>query len=502
MMLKTRESVFIFGLIFCSAISLIHAQTRGRMRVVFDDGRENAYISVIRENGVLYASIGDIGEVLRLRSVFVPEKKKIVLRVGSRSIKVTAYNPFVLVDDKPYQMVLPSLFAYGEIYIPLAIFVETVGEFFPFVFDFKNSSSVLKILNLRYNITAIGIEEKINGYVIRMTTTKYFKEDEIAVSYNRRWLKVNVLGGVIDSARIASERRIGIVEKIVPFQFENSIQVSFLLNQDIAEHNLYSDKNEIVISLRSSKELDEALLESINNERKRWLIDRIIIDPGHGGKHPGAIGPRGTKEKDVTLDIARRLKRLLEKRLGVEVLMTREDDSFVGLKERTQFANEHEGKLFISIHTNGNKNRMVRGFSTWFLGRGKTEEALQVAEKENSVIKFEDSSEIYDQYKDASHILNAIAQNSYLKESEDLAQMVNESMKKITTLSPWGKGVYQAHFYVLIGAAMPSILVETAFISNRYEERLLRTRSFRQKIAEALYEAVERFKKKYEKGIG
>jgi len=131
----------------------------------------------------------------------------------------------------------------------------------------------------------------------------------------------------------------------------------------------------------------------------------------------------------------------------------------------------------------------------------KTQAALEVAEKENSVIAFEESAEVYKEMQDAAHILNAINQSSNLKESEDLARMINKSLGKKTKIPKCGQGVYQAGLYVLVGAAMPRVLVEVAFLSNAAEERYLRTRSFQQKIADALYDSIRQFIQKYEQGI-
>ena len=125
-----------------------------------------------------------------------------------------------------------------------------------------------------------------------------------------------------------------------------------------------------------------------------------------------------------------------------------------------------------------------------------------MAEAENSVIEFEDDVAAYEEFENAAHILNSIAQTTHMKESEDLARMINESFKRKTTLSMFYNGIYQNIFYVLIGAAMPKVLVETAFLSNTGDERFLRVRTNRQKIAEALYDSIRLFKEKYEQGIG
>ena len=478
----------------------LYSQNKETIRVIFKNEKRSTSLPTLKQNNVVYTSVESLANILNVRSFFNPQKKKIVLRIGSKAVKITAMNPFIMVDNIAYQMPLPTIYANDKIYVPLALFLETVKDFLPANFSFQPKLKTLTIRRSRYNITGVEVKEKINGSLIRFLTTKNFKISDIATSINRGWLNVTLYGGTLDSARIASNQKMGIVKKIIPFQFKTSAQISFLLDRDVKDRKVYVNKGEVLISLRTVGKIASGLTTSPEEERKRWLIDRIIIDPGHGGKDPGAIGKSGLKEKDVTLDIAKRLRKLLRKRLKVDVLMTRDKDIFIGLKERTRFANTHGGKLFISIHANANRRRNVRGFATYLLGIQKSEQAVEVARRENSVVELEDSAKSYEEFQDASYILNAIAQNSYLKESQDLAQMVNQSLDKLVKIPDLG--VHQAGFYVLIGAAMPSILVETAFISNPYEERLLKTRSFRQKIAEAIYESVKRFKEKYEKGIG
>jgi len=205
------------------------------------------------------------------------------------------------------------------------------------------------------------------------------------------------------------------------------------------------------------------------------------------------------REKDVTLEIARRLKRLIERRLKLRVVMTRNEDRFIPLKERTSLANREGGKVFVSIHANSNPSKHVDGFTTYFLGPAKTEEALEVARRENEAIQYEDETSGYADLSDENFILVAMAQNAFNKESQDLAATVQEELDRAVPLT--NRGVKQAGYYVLIGASMPNILVETAFISNPNEERLLKSGTFQEKIAEALCESLRRFKAKYEAGI-
>jgi len=494
--------VFLVASVFMAGPSSAQ-KTEMKTRVYADVPRSATPLKIdsYTRDGVVYSSLKDIADALHLGFYSNKTKKKDVLRSGSRNITVTAYNPFILVDDDVFQLALVPVEYDDTIYVPAAHFINIINAYVAQKAVFDTEKLRLRILNSPYNLFAVDIGAKDNGYLLTIHTNRKFKKSDIAASIKHNWLNVTIYGGKLDSTALATKKKQYIVDEILPFQFKKSSYISFKLNKKIVSHAVYIDDDKITVSLRTVSSIAVAN-GAAEPDRKKWLIDTIIIDPGHGGRHPGCIGSTGITEKTITLDIALKLKRLLEKNTSLNVLLTRDSDSFMGLKERTQFANKNGGKLFISIHANASENRRVRGFSTWVLGHGKSDQALEVAEKENSVIEFEDSPEAYKEFGDAAHILNAIANSSYQKESIDLAQMVNKHMGKNTKIPMWGKGVYQAGFYVLIGAAMPRILVEAAFLSNKYEERLLRTKAFRQKIAVALFESIKEFKNKYEKGIG
>ena len=213
----------------------------------------------------------------------------------------------------------------------------------------------------------------------------------------------------------------------------------------------------------------------------------------HGGGDPGALGPRGTKEKDIALDIAKRVGLLLEKNTKLKVVYTRQEDVFIPLWKRTKIANESNGKVFLSIHLNGSPNQSVYGFETYLLRPGKTEDAIEVASRENEVIKFEEKTE--NRYKDLTGeglIMATMAQSIFMKESEELAAMIQEEMAK--KIKSKNRGVKQAGFHVLIGASMPNILVEAGYLTNRNEEKNLRNAKYRQSIASCIYKAIVKFR--------
>jgi len=214
----------------------------------------------------------------------------------------------------------------------------------------------------------------------------------------------------------------------------------------------------------------------------------VVLDPGHGGTDPGAIGPGGLQEKQVVLQIARRLKVKLEKSLQARIVMTREDDRFVPLEERTAIANTSGGDLFVSIHTNASRKRHVSGVETYFLNSTTDQDALRLAAQESGVSP--------ERISDLQLILYDLMLNNKVDESSQLAESVQMSLvtglqRKFSKVNDLG--VKQAPFVVLMGAKMPSILAEVSFISNGTEEKRLRDGKYLDQLATSLCEGIVRY---------
>ncbi len=468
-----------------------------------------------------FVALGDLAEFLDLRTFYSEKARKVILYVGSSELKITAMNPFVQIDNRMVQLPVETRYANGDILVPLQYFADLVRPLYPNRWpeelnfsksESTNSSKLVPVATTpepaaaepkmpTTNISKILVEEKANGTLIRIQTAYPFNRKQVSTRVGRQWLYIDVVGGRVDTGAVRHTRPAGIVQRVLPVQTGAVTQISCQLKEDIEQKRIVvsGQGNEILISLPTLDQLSTEVLRNLEKERRKWLIDTIVLDPGHGGHDPGAIGPNGVKEKDVALAIAKRVKRLLEKSLDVRVVMTRDNDSFVPLKDRTQFANSEQGKIFISIHCNANRSRRVTGATTYFLGPAKTEEALEVARRENSVINYEADSSAYAGLGAEGFILRALAQNAFNRESEDLAAIVQEELSGNTKLA--NRGVKQAGYYVLIGASMPNILVETAFISNQREEAMLNDSSFQQNIAEAIFNSIKKFKEKYEWGI-
>jgi N-acetylmuramoyl-L-alanine amidase len=215
-------------------------------------------------------------------------------------------------------------------------------------------------------------------------------------------------------------------------------------------------------------------------------IGRIVIDAGHGGHDTGTIGPTGLMEKDLCLDVALRLGKIIQQRLpGADIVYTRSDDTFIPLEERTNIANQAKADLFISIHANSSQDHAARGVETYYLNLKGSAEAMEVASRENA------SSD--QGIHDLEDMVKKIARNEKIDESKEFAEDIQDSLAKRmqkTSKTVKDRGVRKAPFVVLIGADMPSILTEISFLSNPADEKMLKQPEYRQRVAEGLYQGV------------
>ncbi|OQB37573.1 MAG: N-acetylmuramoyl-L-alanine amidase AmiC precursor [Candidatus Latescibacteria bacterium ADurb.Bin168] len=236
------------------------------------------------------------------------------------------------------------------------------------------------------------------------------------------------------------------------------------------------------------------------NGRNRWEIDRVVIDPGHGGRDPGTLSVEGVPEKDIALAISVRLAQLLRDELGVDVVMTRTDDQSVSLRERGLTAVRAGGKLFVSIHCNAIDKAHVSGVQTYFLSDAETDEARAVARAENAALMYEEHADTLSEGDDREmeEILAGLVSDRFLKESQELAALVQREL--VRGLRTRDMGVHQAGFFVMKGTlgAMPSILIETGYLTNQTEAARLRDARYQARIADAILRAVREFKMRYE----
>jgi N-acetylmuramoyl-L-alanine amidase len=466
----------------------------------------------------IYASANDIAQELGASTVPHTQARKLEVRLGTLSLRISQDNPYLVVADRAggrnvFQMGAPAVVAAGSWFVPAASFAPVLGKVLRRTTRFDPEERSIAVGSATpervHDITSILLEEKANGMLIRIPSARKLGDIESILKPDG-WLYLTVADVRADIGALNATPPKGILSKVVAIQSPASVQLTFKFRGPVAASEILRPEgtNDILLSVRTPGAEDVVLLEKrkrevqagLEQQRKRWELDVIVLDAGHGGKDWGAIGVKGTREKDVTLAVTLKLGRLLEKNLkGVKVVYTRKDDVFVELDRRGKIANAADGKLFVSIHANSlpQKPRPVRGFEVYLLRPGRTEEAVTIAERENSVIEMEEGYEKrYQELTEENFILVTMAQSAHMKASETFADLAQQEMADVGIPN---RGVKQAGFYVLVGASMPNVLVETAYLSNPQDEAFLRSESGQRKIAEALFRAIRRYKQEHEK---
>jgi len=482
---------------------------------------DTASVWSIERDDVVYLSLTDFLKPLHLPAIVNDSTGKVECLIARQLVRFTENNPFIVITDRVtntatvYQMPCRALRRNGEFFIPAFALVPLYKSTADQDLAFDAARMVLKQgppSAFQNDITGIQIEKKLNGSLITILARKKLGDVECWLKPDG-WLFVTVTAATADTDALDATKPAGAVRKVLAFQSPTSLQLTFRVTADVVQAEASNDpgSNNLLISLRTRSEEEkkemikkqESARQSADDQRDRWKLDVIVIDAGHGGKDPGAIGVAGTREKDVALAVALRLGQLIEKNLkDVKVVYTRKTDEFIELYRRTQIANEVGGKLFISIHCNSmaHKPSRANGFEIYLLRPSRSEEAVAIASRENSVIQLEEGyEERYRKLTEEEFIIVTMAQSAYMKYSELFAESAAGSMGRWLKIK--NSGVKQAGFYVLVGASMPNVLVELGYLSNRTEEQFLRSQDGQKKLAESLFRGVRDYKYKYEQAL-
>jgi N-acetylmuramoyl-L-alanine amidase len=424
--------------------------------------------------------------------------------------------PFYTVNGAVFQISRAPLRIGGSLYLPMAVVMAELKSFSKGVFQLDTVEKPVKktiCSSSKYSVMSVATEKKQNGTLLTLVLA-----DSLPFEFTYFYpnLTINFSGGTVDTHVIRQTSRIGLVDTIFALQYKQSAQVSLILNREIEEPliDYIEDTRTLFVALRQKK-VKPAVATPKKNESSSAVVTHsdndvqsvmtIVLDAGHGGKDPGATGNSGILEKDVVLDITLKVRDLLKKQNKLKVLLTRDKDIFIPLSDRTKFANEKKADLFMSVHADavpGNIKRKetARGYKIYFLSQAKNEDDKLVAMRENAVIELEEKPQ---NYSSLQNVLIDLAGNEFLSESQDLCILLDQKLdtsldRKITKLH---LGVGQANFWVLNGAYMPSVLIETGFLSNPSEEKFLSDKKFQNKIALAIYEAIIGFRDKFGNGL-
>ncbi len=341
-------------------------------------------------------------------------------------------------------------------------------------------------------VVRISFSERSDGrgVVVRLHTTSRVQAFSEAPGSGGQVFELTLFNTTLDPSHATTPP----VHPVASYQMHEEkghTSVRLELSGEVLEVASYRDagSTDILVGIRTRAPVDT----------DRWVLDTVVIDPGHGGQDHGALGPRGEREKDIVLTVSRKLGAYLEELLGVNVIYTRTDDTFVPLNERGRLANQAGGKLFVSLHANSAPDRRAKGTETFFVGMHKSDAARRVMERENEVIHFEEDTSIYEQFAPNDLVRLQLAQSAYMRHSEALASEIQSQFRD--RVGRHNRGVKQAGFYVLWSASMPAVLVELGFLSNPAEARFMASDEGQTYLASAIFRSVRTFKQSYEKGL-
>ena len=360
-------------------------------------------------------------------------------------------------------------------------------------------------------ITGIEVKNRANGAIISFSAAGPAAQASLITLNAEGYTCFSLEKASCDIKALTKVYNKGVVKAITPgeiagagLQFTIALDNrSFVINS--VEYQRDKKHNSYLLYVRSNadveeihrKEKERQITRVLSRDVEKWKLDTIVLDAGHGGKDPGATGGNGVSEKDVALNIVRDLGMFItQKWPDVRVIYTRKEDTFVPLHDRGKIANQSGGKLFISVHCNASPNRNAHGSEVYILGPHKTKAALDVAMLENSVIRKEpDDALAYKGFSEEYLIMSSMAQSAFVRQSTSLAQhILNPDDRQFNN----SRGVRQAGFMVLWTPSMPSALVEVGYLSNPAEEKILRDRQEQTKIAYAIFQGVQTYRKNYE----
>lgn len=511
----------------------------------------------IRESGALLVDIGSISRALRFPNSFDGSQMQIdeALEAPGSSCILTSGSTFLLlspagngVEKRLLQLPSAPVIRQGRLYMPVAqlcrifsIWLDrdlsydaATGRIHAFISNRRSGPSYRSIGVLSPDsgnqdespssgvpqrtqsgptvIEDVQVETLANGCVVHFTAsgdsgvTSFLRPDESGTAY------LTIEKASANMERLTKSFPDGVVKSVTPVQLPGGgLQLTVALNTSAFmlksssfqydpksnSYLLYVMSDVDVEALRRT-EKERQIQQQLSRDVSKWRLDAVVIDAGHGGKDPGAIGTRGTKEKDIALNVATDLGMFIKQKWpGVKVIYTRKDDRFIPLNERGKIANRYGGKLFVSIHCNSAPRNLVHGTEVYILGPHKTQAALDVAMFENSVITGEENyRESYKGFSDEYLIMSSMAQSAFATQSTELAQDVLRKVERFGSNN--GLGVRQAGFMVLWTPSMPSILVETGYLSNPDEEKILRNREQQTKIAYGVFQGLQQYRLSYE----
>jgi N-acetylmuramoyl-L-alanine amidase len=446
----------------------------------------------------VYFSLSHLNEMLGGKVEWTLPGYSVRFVLDTNMMLFTVGSPYVQCNGSVYNLSLPIKIVRGALFVPARTFTPLLDVATAEAVSWDGDGKTLRIDSEWFNITDLTVNAKQNGVLVEIFLSSPLRYD--IYESEGRWINVDFPEGRVNRTKVIAGADRTMITKVKAYQFENSAQVSFQLARPYKQFHptFKTNPGRLQIAVEDSAYTPDTAATGLTRIGPDEKIDVIVIDPGHGGDDFGAIGrQKKTREKDINLEIAKELSKLIRKDKQFKVVMTRLKDVTVPLDERARTANDAQADMFVSIHCNASPKRSANGFQIFYLAPAKTDAARAAAQLENAPFLVADPNVDTQNTGDLAFILNDMIQSEFSSESADLAYMADMELRK--KLGIESRGVDHAGFIVLNRVYMPSVLIESAFISNAVEEKLLRDKAYRVKVAEGIYNAIKRFKTKYER---
>lgn len=437
----------------------------------------------------MYLRSAVAAELLQASRLWQAVSRRLTLRVGAHDFRFTDGSRLVSLGESDVLLPVPVLYTEGDLWLPMVFLTTSLAQEVGLFVQWQAGPQRLVLGQLQLNVTDLRVNE-----LTRATSLHLVCQEPLnfrASSPEAGVIQLKVYGAQADLGRVRLDTPRGLVRSARTTQHEGHALVTVRVDDLVTRYRTHTERDGRHIVLVVEEEQVTALPDPVprgpaeldlqvgpEDAALRPEISTVVIDPGHGGSDPGVAGLDGLLEKDLNLAVGLRLAEYLRQQ-GLRVVLTREDDRYLGLSERAEIANTAGGDLFISLHCNAWLDGGARGIETYFLSPAKSEWSRNVEAIENRG---------YDAVEDVEFIVWDLVQNRYISASSDLAEVIQGEVSR--TLGLPDRGVRQAGFRVLVGAWMPAVLVEMGFLTHPEDARLLRTDRYQRNLARALGDAI------------
>jgi N-acetylmuramoyl-L-alanine amidase len=505
-MLNRYSAIFSLIIVLLILVVLPYGvSAQQSINITYDDERRPETVpvwSLDDDSDMMYMRANDVARLFRATQFWNATSRKVVLGVGRTRFILTVDTRVVVIDGEPVLLRTPVKYNAGFVMVPLEFILEVASHYTPWTFQLDPDRQTLAVTGFGFNVERIDFTSAANRTTATITMMEPLLYHMDASTPGV--VRLKVYGGRVDTRLIARRESHGLIDGVRSEQTDRDAFIYFAVQRNVARVRIdreeEPDRIVLVIEKGDLPEIPDAEFESSRiveivdestAERRSIEIKTVVIDAGHGGKDHGKTGSGGLLEKDVNLALARKIGERIESELGLAVVLTREDDRLLSLTQRTEIANEAGGDIFISIHCNSWFSERTGGFEAYFLSPARSESERALARYENTG----SAAGTNTPEGDVDFIIWDLVQNEFINESSTFAELIQKAMSD--NLSIRNRGVKQANFVVLQGARMPAVLVETAFLSNPVEERLLANPDFHRDVADGMVEAIREMRRRY-----